>query len=172
MSKILDSHTLKTVERSNSYSTILAIQDTSYISYKNHKKTEGLRVIAARLTSKVTNFKTYGLVMHTTFAVITEGLPLGLLDQQINARPELDAALKELKKRSHNIALPIEEKESIRWITSFKKATGHPGLKAVKIVTVCDRAGDIYDLFETTSNNQASFLVRVRQDRTVNKKST
>lgn len=56
--------------------------------------------MAARLTSKVTNFKTYGLVMHTTFAVTTEGLPLGLLDQQINARPELDAALKELKKEA------------------------------------------------------------------------
>ncbi len=38
--KILDSHIIKTVERAKEYSTILAIQDTSYISYKNHKKTE------------------------------------------------------------------------------------------------------------------------------------
>jgi hypothetical protein len=57
--KILDSNITKTVERAKEYSTILAIQDTSYISYKNHKKTKGLGVIAARLKSKTTNFKTH-----------------------------------------------------------------------------------------------------------------
>ena len=46
--KILDSHVKKTVERASKYSTILAIQDTCYISYKNHKKTRGLGVIASR----------------------------------------------------------------------------------------------------------------------------
>lgn len=72
--KILYSHIIKTVERDKEYSTILAIQDTSYISYKNHKKTKGLGIIAARLKSETTNFKTNGLVTHTTFAVTTAGL--------------------------------------------------------------------------------------------------
>ncbi len=45
--------------------------------------------------------------MHTTFAVTTEGLPLGLLDQNINSRLILDEDVKELKRRSHNIALLI-----------------------------------------------------------------
>lgn len=109
--KILESHITKTIERAKEYSTILAIQDTSYISYKNHKKTEGLGVIAARVRSKTTNFQTHGLVMHTTFATITKGLPIGLLDQKISSRPLLDETVRELKKRSHNSALPIEEKD-------------------------------------------------------------
>lgn len=121
--KILDSHITKTIERAKNYPTILAIQDTSYISYKNHKKTEGLGIIAARVRSKTTNFQTHGLVMHTTFAVTTEGLPIGLLDQKICSRPLLDETVKELKKRSHNIALPIEEKESMRWIESLEHCT-------------------------------------------------
>ncbi len=103
--KILDSHITKTVERAKEYPIILAIQDTSYISYKNHKKTEGLGIIAARIRSKTTNFQTHGLIMHTTFAVTTDGLPIGLLDQKISSRPPLDEEVKELKKRSHNIAL-------------------------------------------------------------------
>lgn len=53
-------------------------------------------------------------MMHTTFAVTTEGLPIGLLDQKISTRPPLAEDLKELKRRSHNTAVPIEEKESIR----------------------------------------------------------
>ncbi|HEM7007533.1 TPA: IS4-like element ISLpn5 family transposase, partial [Legionella pneumophila] len=169
--KILDSHITKTIERAKNYPTILAIQDTSYISYKNHKKTEGLGIIAARVRSKTTNFQTHGLVMHTTFAVTTEGLPIGLLDQKISSRPLLDETVKELKKRSHNIALPIEEKESMRWIESLEHSNNYPDLKNAKVVTVCDREADIYDLFEVASTNQCPFVVRARQDRTVNKTS-
>ncbi|WP_425386697.1 hypothetical protein [Wolbachia endosymbiont (group A) of Barypeithes pellucidus] len=40
---------------------------------------------------------------------------IGLLDQKISTRPSLAEDLKELKRRSHNTALPIEEKESIRY---------------------------------------------------------
>lgn len=171
-SKILDSHIAKTVERAREYPIILAIQDTSYISYKNHKKTKGLGVIAARTRSKTTNFKSHGLVMHTTFAVTTEGLPLGLLDQKISSRALLDEDKKELKRRSHNTALPIEEKESIRWITSLENSTNHLGLKNIKLITICDREADIYDLFEVACTNQSHFVVRASQNRKVNKKST
>lgn len=126
----------------------MAIQDTSYISYKNHKKTQGLGIISARVRSQTTNFQAYGLIMHTTFAVRTDGLPIGLLDQKISSRPPIAEEVRELKKRSHGIALPVEEKESIRWIESFIKCNNQPRLKEVKIVTVCDREADMYDLFE------------------------
>jgi len=170
-SKILDSHIIKTIERASAYPTILAIQDTCYISYKNHKKTQGLGVIAARIRSKTTNFQTHGLVMHTAFAVTTEGLPIGLLDQKITSRSILNEEEKALKKRSHNNSLPIEEKESIKWIESFEKSNNHHELTNVNVVTVCDREADIYDLFEIASCNKSAFLVRARQNRIVNKKS-
>jgi hypothetical protein len=170
VSKILESHITKTLARAQKYPTILAIQDTSYISYKDHPKTTGLGVIAGNKTSKSTS-KAYGLVMHTTFAVTTQGLAIGLLDQKISSRPELDKATKELKKRSDNRALPIEEKESIRWIDSLKKSNNYSGLKNTRIVTVCDREADIYDLLEVGCRNEFAFLIRASQDRKVNKKS-
>jgi hypothetical protein len=170
-SKILNSHITKTVARAQQYPTILAIQDTSYISYKNHTKPIGLGVIAARLTSKTTNFEAHGLVMHTTFAVTTQGLPIGLLDQKISSRPALGEATKELKKRSHNNALPIEEKESIRWLDSLRKSNNYSGLNNIRVVTVCDREADIYDLLEVACTNESAFVIRASQDRKVNKKS-
>lgn len=98
-SEILNNHIAKTVERSKGLSTILAIQDTSYISYKDHKKTQGLGIITARINSETTNFQAHGLVMHTTFAVTTDGLPIGLLDQKISSRQPISKEADELKKR-------------------------------------------------------------------------
>lgn len=170
-SKILDSHISQTLQRAQQYPIILAIQDTCYISYKNHYKTEGLGVIGAKMTSKTTHDKAHGLVMHTTFAITTHGLPIGLLDQKISARPQVDEHIKELKKRSHNNAIPIKEKESIRWLESLKKSTNYAGLKNVQVVTLCDREGDIYDLFELACTNKTPFVIRASQNRKVNKKS-
>lgn len=170
-SKILGSHVSKTIQRCNKYETILAIQDTSYISYKDHKKTTGLGVIASRVNSSSKNFKTFGLVMHTSFAISTDGLPLGLLDQKINARKELSQEIRDLKKKSHNNALPIEEKESIRWLETLTRSN-KPELKATsKIVTICDREGDIYELFELACRENNFILIRAGQNRIVNKKS-
>jgi hypothetical protein len=110
--------------------------------------------------------------MHTTFAVTTDGLPIGLLDQKISSRPPIAEEVDEVKKRSHGKDLPVEEKESIRWLESLKKSNNQPALKEVKVVTVCDREADMYDLFELASSSNAPFLVRASQDRTVNKEST
>jgi len=169
--EILRVHVKKTVERMKPYKTILAIQDTCYISYKNHKKTEGLGIIASRIRSKTTNFKTPGLVMHTSFGITTEGLPLGILDQKIHSRPVLEESTKQMKNRSHNIKLPVQDKESIRWLDSLKNSTDALMETGVQLVTVCDREADMYDLFEYSEKIQSPVLIRARQDRQINKPS-
>lgn len=169
-SKILDAHASKTIVRASNYEKILAIQDTCYISYKNHKKATGLGIIASRVNSKTTNFRTHGLIMHTSFAITTEGLPIGLLDQTISSRPEVAKEIKELKKRTHNNGVSIEDKESMRWLQSLKRSNSL-GLKNTKIITICDREGDIYELFELACREKNSVLIRAGQNRMVNKKS-
>lgn len=113
-STILLNHSRCTLERAKQEARLLAIQDTSYICYKNHSKTKGLGLISKRAGLNKTTIKTDGLVMHTTFAVTAKGLPLGLLDQVIYARKALSEEKVALKKLSHNNKLAIEEKESIR----------------------------------------------------------
>jgi len=89
--------------------------------------------------------------MHTTFAVSTTGLPLGILDQNIYAR-----------KKSG-----VEEKESKRWLESLKN-TSKEG-KDNRVVTVCDREADIYDFFELAYKINQPVLIRAAQNRNVNK---
>ncbi len=168
-SEILASHIKKTRERSGDYQTILSIQDTSYMSYKNHKKTEGLGVIASRIRSEKTNFKTPGLVMHTAFAITTDGLPIGLLDQKIHSRPPLPAEIIAKKKKSHGRAVSIEDKESIKWLESLKKSKEALEFTNTQVITVCDREADMYDFFDLSNQIQSPVLVRAHYDRVVNK---
>ena len=166
---ILATHISKTVERIERHKVILAIQDTSYFTYSNHKKTTGLGIICTKVGTNIKNIETKGLIMHTTLAVSTKGLPLGILDQKIYARPEISEKQKALKKKSHGNALSIEDKESIRWLESLKN-TNQSAEKTI-IVTVCDREADIYDFFALAHKLNKPVLIRAAQDRNVNKKS-
>lgn len=86
---ILQSHIDNTFERAKEFGTILAIQDTSFLNFTDHKKTTGLGMIS-KYSSKSSKLNTNnGLAMHTSFAVSLDGLPLGLLDQIIYARKSL-----------------------------------------------------------------------------------
>jgi hypothetical protein len=169
-SEILASHINKTVERAKNYQTILAIQDTTYFSYAHHKKTKGLGILWRR-TSHGKEVLSKGLVMHTAFAVTTEGLPLGILDQNIYSHPELPKKLREEKKRSHNITLSVEDKASFRWIESLINCNYHLEHSIIKMITVCDREGDIFDLFDRAFKLKTSLLIRAAQDRLINKPS-
>lgn len=150
---ILATHISKTVERTEHYETILAIQDTSHFTYGNHKKTTGLGILSSKAGAKK-NIETKGLIMHTTFAVSTKGLPLGILDQKIHARPEISEEQKELKKKSHGNALSIEDKESMKWLESLKNTKAS---EKTTVVTVCDREADIYDFFAFADKLNGSF---------------
>ncbi|MCP4374525.1 MAG: hypothetical protein GY797_41445 [Deltaproteobacteria bacterium] len=112
---------------------------------------------------------TLGLCMHTTLGITTEGLPLGILDQSIYSREELPKEKKDIKNKSHNTALPIEEKESIRWLDSMKQTTAHFEQENKRVVSIADREADIYDLFLLADRLPTNFLVRASQNRKINK---
>ena len=110
-----------TLARIKDEKTILAIQDTSYICDKKHPKTKGLGLISKRAGLNNTIIKTDGLIMHTTFAVEGEGLPLGLLDQVIYARERSNNTSPAAKKLTNNNGLPIEENQSIKWLKAIRQ---------------------------------------------------
>ncbi len=171
---ILDAHTKKTVERCDNEDIVLAIQDTTYFSYKSHPKTKGLGCLSKHKGKHKGNIETLGTISHTTLALSTNGLPLGLLDQKNYAREELSEEMISIKKRSHNIALPIEKKESFRWLESFKKTNDLFKQSEKTVVTIADREADIYDLYllAKESKENAKFLIRANHNRMINKKST
>ena len=163
---ILSAHCQKTAERTEEHGTILAIQNTSYIIYTSHGKTDGLGKIALHKGRHVDKIYTNGLVMHTCLAVTTQGLPLGLLDQKIYTR-----TIRQGEKTGSNPhdLLPVEEKESYRWLESLSNT--EEALKNTEVVTVCDRESDFYDFFRLSDQINSKVLVRASVNRTVNKKS-
>src|SRR5438105_11936025 len=92
-------HRTKTVERVQQERTLLAIQDTTTLNFNSHAKTRGLGPIDGQ--------RTQGLQVHSVLAVSAQGVPLGLLHQQVWARDPGQTGKKHKRKQ-----VPIQEKES------------------------------------------------------------
>jgi len=153
-SEILAPHYHRTVKRMKSHPLVLAVQDTTFLNYTHHPQTEGLGEIGTKQQQQ------RGFGMHSTLAVTPQGLPLGFLTQQFFERPigEASHTASEVQK------LPIEEKESYRWIEAFRQVTALTP-EGVQVVTVCDREADFYEMFVMAQENHADLLVRANTDR-------
>ena len=133
---------------------VLAIQDTSFLNYTHHPKTEKLGEIG----NKTQNQRGFG--MHSTLAVTEKGVPLGLLTQDFFTRP-----IGEPAHRPEELAkLPIEEKESYHWLQAFEQTLALAP-DDVEVITVCDREADIYEMFVLAQKEEASLLVRASSNR-------
>jgi len=131
---------------------ILAVQDTMLVSYDGHEKTAGIGWISD---------KTLGVNVHSCVAVTPEGLSLGLLSQTSWTREiRSDTSASKDKKKER----PIEEKESYRWLETMESSSKKLS-SDVKLIHICDRDGDMYELFEKAEKTGQSFVIRVVQNR-------
>jgi len=114
-----------------------------------------------------------GILMHSSLAVTTDGLPLGLAAIKLWTRKKFKGtnALqgKTLDSGKHSVnttRIPIEEKESVRWLENAQQATATLG-DASRIVHVGDRESDIYELFCECEALGTKFVFRTCNDRRV-----
>jgi Druantia protein DruA/Transposase Tn5 dimerisation domain/Transposase DNA-binding len=157
LQNLLSPHIEAATKRLAKEKVVLAIQDTTSLNYGTHPATENLGPITNIPTGVV------GLMLHSTLAVNSEGTPLGLLAAQCWAR---DPA--EFGKKAKRHKLPIEEKESNKWLTSFKAATATAAACTdTTVVSVGDREADIYELFALAAQTPKAplLLVRAQHDR-------
>src|SRR3972149_2490391 len=126
----------QTVKRIKLRPLVLAVRDTTFINFTHHPQTEGLGEIGTKQQQQ------RGFGMHSTLAVTPQGMPLGFLAQQFFERPIGAASHTALEAQK----LPIEEKESYRWIEAFQQTIALTP-DGVQVVTVCDREADIYEMF-------------------------
>ena len=104
-----------------------------------------------------------GILMHSSLAVTTEGLPLGLAAVKFWTRKKFKGTAA-LKKKINPTRIPIEKKESIRWVENVQQSTellGDPG----RCVHIGDRESDIYELFCAAHQAGTHFLIRTCVDR-------
>jgi len=132
-SDIRQAHTASTIERIKAHQTVLAIQDTTNIDLTNHPSTRGIGYLDHR--------KSAGIKVHSTLAVTTSGVPLGIIEQQIWTRDLANLGI--AKKRRER---EIKEKESHRWLAGLK-VTENLIPSNIQVVTVADSEADIFELF-------------------------
>lgn len=159
MDRLLKSHYESTLRRIQGEKIVLAVQDTTSLNYSAHPATEGMGLIGSKPDGVI------GLILHDTAAFSEQGTPLGLMDIQLWAREAEDFG----KKQSRH-ELPIEEKESYKWLKSYKKVSEFQKQSPkTQLVIVGDREADIYELFELkgASSGGPELLVRANHNRSL-----
>jgi hypothetical protein len=99
-----------------------------------------------------------GILMHSSLAVTPEGLPLGLGAIKFWTRKEFKGA-NALSKKINRTRVPIEQKESVRWLENIEESTelfSNPD----RCVHIGDRESDIFELFCLTAQLGTHFVIR------------
>jgi hypothetical protein len=156
--EILKPHLEATKHRINEHPVVLIVQDTTELDYTAHPPNDALCL------NKEDRF---GLYDHTHLAVSPSGLSLGVVGVEHFDREEESLGL--AQERS---SLPIEEKESMRWLTGYRLACELArDCAETQIVNVADREADIYDLFMEAEKqakehaHSADFIIRAKTPR-------
>jgi Transposase DNA-binding len=146
---------------------VLVLHDTTEFTYQREKS--GAVGITKSINSgrdkagRLRSHTVCGILMHASLAVTTEGLPLGLAAVKFWTRKKFKGTAA-LKKKINPTRIPIEKKESIRWLENVQRSTellGDPG----RCVHIGDRESDIYELFCAAQEAGTHFLIRTCVDR-------
>ncbi len=157
MDTLLQPHYRATEARVHAESIVLAVQDTTSLNYTAHAATEGMGPIGSTANGP------QGLHLHSTLVFSTQGTPLGFLNVQCWSR---DPAEFGSKAKRHRV--PIEEKESFKWLKSFRAvAAVQARCPGTTLVSVGDREADLYELFaEAMAHPEGpKLLVRAEHNR-------
>ena len=162
MEAILQPHFEATRQRIGNHPIVLVAQDTSTLNYTHHPMTQGLGPI------NTIEDKNIGLLLHDTMAFTLEGTPLGLLDVQCWARdPD------QVGKRHQRHSKTIEEKESYKWIKSYRNVCAvQARCPDTQLIVMADREADIHELFVEYLQTRKSAQLLIRAERSRNRKVT
>jgi len=166
---ILAGHFESTRERFEaSNGTVLVLQDTTEFSYKREapELIGSTRRVAGGDRDKKgrpVQRTVCGILMHSSLVVTTEGLPLGLAAVKFWSRKKFKGC-NALKRSINPTRVPIEQKESYRWLENLRQSTALFA-EPQRCVHIGDRESDIYELFCTAEQLGTHFLVRTCVDR-------
>lgn len=147
----------KTVRDAAGHSVALSIQDSVTLSFPRAPATEGLGLISE------TDVR--GLIAHSTLLATLEGMPIGVIAQDAWSREGKREGTREQRQR-----LPIEEKESYKWIRAMREtrrsfAEQLPPQEIPRLIHIFDREGDVHEVFEEALRHGEGCVIRSTQDR-------
>ena len=136
MEHILDSHFEQTVERCRTERLVLAVQDTTTLNYDGLSSTSGLDGLGGSGKGSA------GILSHFGVAVNAVGRPLGMYTVDTDFRQ-------------------AEDKDSVRRVDGLERAQEFArACPDSRVVTVCDREGDFWELISHAEQTGSALLVR------------
>jgi hypothetical protein len=163
--EIQETHCRMTLERMSHHSVVLIPQDTTVLNFSGQQKRQD--------AGPTTKDSTRGIHLHCAIAMTPEKVCLGVVSSKQWHREELQK-LTRSERTKKDYSIPIEEKESYRWLENYKKANEYAQkLPMTQIVSIADREGDIYEIYneamQITSENEtkAHFIIRAQHDRKI-----
>lgn len=166
--EILAGHFQSTRERFAAHAEpVLILHDTTEFIY-HRDDVAAVGVLTDSIAGKdnlgrLRHYTVCGISMHSSLAVTVDGLPLGLTAIKFWTRDKFHGC-NALKKKVNPTRVPIEKKESIRWLENLRQSTKLLNDPA-RCVHIGDRESDIYELFCTAQQLATHFLVRTCVDR-------
>lgn len=153
--QVLLPHRQATQKRMREQPVVLIVQDTTELDFTKHP-THDARCLNTE--------KRFGLYEQVHLAVTPDKLCLGVVGSQF-----FDRAPESLGNTDDRSTLPIEEKESFRWLLGYRLACELAGeCPGTRIVNVADRESDIYDVFVDAAQQtglRADYIIRAKEDR-------
>jgi hypothetical protein len=161
--KVLGPHIARTKERLREQKTVLMVQDTTEIDLTRPEQ----EVVGAGTLDGVRP----GVLLHEMQAFGPDGVPLGTVWAEVNNRTE-GVSHASRKDRFERLCTPIEDKESLRWLTGLRQARElAKQLPGVSCVCMADSEADIFELLaEPRGEPAVHWLIRACQDRALKEK--
>ena len=166
--EILHGHFLSTQSRfAATAGPTLVLHDTTEMTFKTNQpqKIGYTRKCANKMALNKQKIKRAmcGVLMHSSLAITPEGLPLGFTAKKFWNRDRFKK-VKALYRKKNATRIPIEEKESYRWIEGVRNSNQLLG-ESKRIIHVGDREADIYEFFQAALADKSNFIVRIKVDR-------
>ena len=149
---------LKTVtaQTLRGHDVVYVAHDTTTFSYSSLKHTTGLGYISDSETAR-------GILCHSSLALQSNGVALGLLHQHYWVRDELPVPRPQQR--------PIEDKESVKWLHGVQAAEDALAdlaqAERPRLIHLMDREGDIYEVLDKIVNLGHGAIIRRYQTRQV-----
>jgi hypothetical protein len=155
--RVLQPHMEATRQRIATQPVIILAQDTTEIDL-----TRPDRVVAG--AGPLDGHTRVGALLHLLHAFTPDGTPLGT----VHALPwTREGEPKNAQRtRAQRAAIPVEEKESLRWVTTIHQAHAVAlACPQTQCVCVSDSESDIYEAFEASQAASLDWIVRTCQNR-------
>ena len=135
---------------------VLSVQDTTALMFPTLEATTGLGTMSHK--------KQEALVMHSALGVRPDGHVVGLLHNEVWARP-----VEEFGKAASRKTRSINDKESAKWLRGIDRVSQLRERLAphTQLLHVFDREGDIHEVFQEIADRGHEAVIRHSVDRNV-----